>query len=165
MDVCGDYGGALTTVAHTQGGGYVILIYIMPRNKEGGESGESRQGNEQPRRPSYLDARRYPFAEEAGRAYFEGQEAMRNDSKANLSVYRVQIGPLLESHVVVLGDTPRRQLLERLDHAFASGKHVELTPDVLQHLMERRRHAEQAGPWVEGHYRPGNPVRLPRRRR
>jgi len=75
------------------------------------------------------------------------------------------LGPALEAHVVVLGDTPKKRLLEELQRSLGTGDHVELDPDVLEHLMERRRLAEQTGPWVEGHYRPGNTVRLPRRRR
>lgn len=138
----------------------------MPGNKEGGQSGESGQGKERVRRPSYLDARRYPSFDEAGRVYWESQEILRRDrSNADLSVYRVLLGPALDSHVVVLGDTPRKKLLEELQRALGAGEQVELDPDVLAHLMERRRVAEQAGPWVEAHYLPGKSIRLPRRRR
>jgi hypothetical protein len=137
----------------------------MPGNKEAGES-QGGQGKERVRRPSYLDARRYPSFEEAGEAYIESQETLRRDrSNADLSVYRVLVGPTLDAHVVVLGDTPKKKLLEELQRSLGTGEHVELDPDVLEHLMERRRIAEQTGPWVEAHYRPGNPVRLPRRRR
>src|SRR5258706_2400973 len=137
----------------------------MPANKEAGES-QGGQGKEKLRRPSYLDARRYPSFDEAGRAYVESQEIIRRDrNNADLSVYRVLLGPALESHVVVLGDTPKKKLLEELQRALGAGEPVELDPDVLEHLMERRRVAEQTGPWVEAHYRPGSTVRLPRRRR
>src|SRR5258706_12627784 len=137
----------------------------MPANKEAGES-QGGQGKEKLRRPAYLDARRYSSFDEAGRAYVESQEIIRRDrSNADLSVYRVLLGPDLESHVVVLGDTPKKRLLEELQRSLGTGDHVELDPDVLEHLMERRRLAEQTGPWVEGHYKPGIQVRLPRRRR
>jgi hypothetical protein len=129
------------------------------------EAGQS-QGKEKLRRPSFLDARRYPSFDEAGRVYVESQEIIRRDrSNADLSVYRVLLGPALEAHVVVLGDTPKKKLLEELQRSLGIGEHVDLDPDVLEHLMERRRMAEQTGPWVESHYRPGNPVRLPRRGR
>jgi hypothetical protein len=138
----------------------------MPRNKEGGNAPEGGKGRERLRRPSYLDSRRYPSPEEAGRAYFETQEAVRRDSgRADLSVYRLMIGPLFESHVVVLGDTPNKKLLEELQTTLGTGNHVELDEETLAHLMERRVQAEKIGPWVEGHYRPGSPVRFPRRRR
>src|SRR5215831_17229203 len=102
----------------------------MPR-KEAGEVGK-----EKPHRPSYLDARRYSSPEEAGRAYFESQEAVRRDrSRADLSVYRLQIALLLESYVVVLGDTPRKQLLEELERSLDTGEPVDLEQDVLEHLM------------------------------
>jgi hypothetical protein len=75
----------------------------MSRNIEGGESGERGQAKEQPhQRLSYLDARRYLSAEAAGKAYLESQEAIRRDAqKAELSVYRVLLGPLFQSHEVV----------------------------------------------------------------
>lgn len=133
----------------------------MP-SKEAGES----QGKEKPHRPSYLEARRYEDPQQAALAYLRSQEAVRRDSgRANLSVYRLMVGPELQSHVVVLGDTPNTKLFEELERFLRTGESVELEEDVLEHLMERRALAEQTGPWVEGHYRPGDPVRLPKRRR
>jgi hypothetical protein len=131
----------------------------------GKEVGES-QGKEKPHRPSYLEARRYPDPQEAAQAYLKSQEAIRTDKgRANLSVYRLMVGPQLESHVVVLGDTPNTRLFEELQRFLGTGETVEIEEDVLEHLMERRAQAERIGPWVEGHYLPGKLVRLPRRRR
>jgi hypothetical protein len=88
----------------------------MPR-KEGGQPGEGGQSKERVRRPSYLDARRYLDANDAAQAYFESQEAIRRDARnANLSVYRLLLGPLFDSHVVVLGDTPNKRLVEELEN-------------------------------------------------
>ncbi len=134
-----------------------------------GEKGEQRtpgQGNERIRRPSYLDARKYPSAEQAARAYHESQEHIRRDrSAADLSVYRLMVGPSLESHVVILGDTPNKRLREQLLVALGSGEPVDLDYEVLDHLMQRRQVAQGMGPWVEGHYRPGSTVHLPKRRK
>jgi hypothetical protein len=79
----------------------------MP-SKEAGESGK-----EKPHRPSYLDARRYQDPQQAALAYLKSQEAIwRDRGRANLSVYRLMIGPELQMHVVVLGDTPNTKLFE-----------------------------------------------------
>jgi hypothetical protein len=138
----------------------------MSRNTEGWESGERGQAKEQPhQRPSYLDARRYPSAEAAGKAYLESQEAIRRGArKADLSVYRVLLGPLVQPHVIVLGDTPHQQLLAALQRALGADEHVDLAAEMLEQLTGRRAEAEKLGRWVEGHYTPGIPMRLPKRR-
>jgi len=143
---------------------YARLEY-MPQNKETGES--QGQGKEKLRRPSYLDTRRYPTLEEAGRSYHESQESIRRDrtSTTDLSVYRVLVGPSLDAHIVVLGDTPKKELLEKLERALGAGERVELADDVLEDLLERREAAKRTGPWVESHLRFVKPVRMPRRRR
>jgi hypothetical protein len=71
--------------------------------------------------------------------YLKSQEAIRRDrGHANLSVYRLMVGPQLETHVVVLGDTPNTKLFEELQRFLATGESVELREDVLVHLMGRR---------------------------
>jgi hypothetical protein len=94
----------------------------MPRNKEGrGEEGKD-QGERKIRRPAFLDARRYPSFDEAGVAYFQSQEPIRRDRiNTDLSVYRMLVGPSLDAHVVVLGNTPKKKLLEELQRALATG--------------------------------------------
>ena len=118
-----------------------------------GEKGEQQppgQGNERVRRPSYLDARRYPSAEEAARAYHESQESIRRDRHAaDLSVYRLMIGPTLESHVVILGDTPNKRLRAQLLAALSSGEPVDLDYEVLDHLMQRRRSPKEPVPGLK----------------
>jgi hypothetical protein len=136
----------------------------MPHNHETEKS--EGHGKEKPRRPSYLEARRYQDPDEAARVYLQSQEAVRRDSgRADLSVYRLMVGPQLEPHVVVLGDTPNARLFDQLQRFLQTGETVALEEDVLEHLMERRTQAQHLSPWVEGHYRPGQPVHLPKRRR
>ena len=91
----------------------------MPGNREQGGSGQSEKRH---RRPSYLEARQYPSADEAARAYFESQETIRRDrGRADLSVYRLMIGPSFDSHVVVLGDTPNKDLFDELERTLSTG--------------------------------------------
>jgi hypothetical protein len=132
---------------------------------EKGEQQPSGPGHESGVRPAYLEARRYANAEEAARAYAESQDRMRRDRNAtNLSVYRLLVGPDLDSHVVILGDTPHERLRAELQTALSTGEPVELAIDVLEHLLQRRTAAKSMGSRVERHYRPGSQVRLPHRR-
>jgi hypothetical protein len=53
---------------------------------------------------------------------------------------------------------------ERIEQIlYAEGTPTQLPDDVLTVLTERRRHAQQIGPWVEGHYRPGKELRRRKR--
>jgi hypothetical protein len=71
----------------------------------------------------------------------------------------------MDSHVVILGDHPGDKLEDQLIQALGVGEPVALPEDVLEHLMQRRRAAQNTGSWVEGHYRPGLPKYLPKRRK
>jgi|SRR5579871_6827615 len=134
----------------------------MPEREGGpGEGGKDRE-----QRPAYLDARRYSDQETAARAYMEGQQALKKEAgQTDVSIFRLQFGPDLASHVVALGQTPPQALKDKLEIAFGTGERINLPDDVLAHLVARRRLASQTGPWVEGHYRPGKNIRLPKRRR
>jgi hypothetical protein len=74
---------------------------MTEREKKPGEGGK-----EQEHQPSYIDARRYPNQETAARAYMEGQQVLKKEAgKTDVSIFRLQFGPQLISHVVTLGQT------------------------------------------------------------
>jgi len=60
---------------------------------------------------------------------------------------------------VIVGDPPPADLHEQLLVVLAAGAPAVLPEAILRLLNARRATATQAGPWVEGHYRPG--TRLP----
>jgi hypothetical protein len=101
---------------------------------EKGEHQPSRQDKERLNRPSYLEARKYPSAEQAARAYTESQDRLRKDkTDSNLSIYRVMVGPTMDSHVEILGDPPNERLQAQLATALGAGEPVDLPYEVLQH--------------------------------
>lgn len=131
----------------------------MPGNERPPQPGEG--GKEQERWPDYLEVRRFPDMETAGRAYGEAQRALRRDAEnSDISVYRIQTGPGYTAHVIALGDAPGSELGAKLQEALALGVPAEVDADVLEYLIQRREQAKQLGPWVEQHHRPGQPVWL-----
>ena len=69
-------------------------------------------------------------------AYLGSQEAIwRDRGRANLSVYRLMVGPELDTHVVVLGDTPSTKLFGELQRFLGKGESIELEEYVLEHLL------------------------------
>ncbi len=60
-------------------------------------------------------------------------------------------------HVAVLGGPHVEAALQAQIETilYAEGSPTELPEEVLVYLAERRQQAQQIGPWVEGHYRPG----------
>jgi hypothetical protein len=83
------------------------------------------------------------------------QDAIQG-TPCDLSAYRFLIDRV--AHVSVVGEPPPDALDRQLATALAAGEATELSPNVLAMLMERRRRANRLGPWVEGHYRPGQPL-------
>ncbi len=123
---------------------------------------------EQPNNPErepkpYLKVARFSSELPAEQAYFQAQEALYTGPPNDLSVYRLQFEQI--SHVAVLGEEPPEELEQQLTAILAAGEPTTLPQDVLEFLRERREQAKQLGPWVEGHYRPGKPVRTKRRRK
>jgi hypothetical protein len=122
--------------------------------------GEPRSGHDQsPRRedepiPYYRAAR---FVEEnlAARVYAEVQDTIHG-TPCDLSAYRLLIDRV--PHVTVVGAPPPDALDQRLTAALAAGEAADLPANVVAMLLERRRQANHLGPWVEGHYRPGQPL-------
>ena len=87
-------------------------------------------------------------------AYFAAQEAVAaHAGDVDLSAYRFQLDRIY--HVVVLGDPPPTALHDELRAILAAGERATVPEDVLRLLNGRRAEATQVGPWVEGHYRPG----------
>jgi hypothetical protein len=113
----------------------------------------SDQPKEQEPTPYYL-ASRFQNERPAKKAYFQAQKVIysaRND--VGLSAYRFLLNRL--SHVAVIGAPPPDAVEKKIKRILASGAITALPDDVLRALMQRRAAATRAGPWVEGHYRPG----------
>ncbi len=103
---------------------------------------------------TYYLASRFSGERPAGRAYFQAQELIfRNDSIADLSVYRFQLDKIY--HVAVVGEKPPEDFENKLKNILSAGEYVPLPSDVLKTLIIRRWQQIKTGPWVERHYRPG----------
>ena len=104
--------------------------------------------------PRYHQAARFPGEELAGRAYFAAQETVATHAgDVDLSAYRFRLDRV--DHVAVLGDPPPTALHDELRRILATGEPATIPEDVLKLLNARRAEATEAGPWVEGHHRPG----------
>ena len=104
--------------------------------------------------PRYHQAARYSGNQPAGVAYVAAQEAIfAHADNVDLSAYRFRLDRV--DHVAVLGDPPPTALHDALRAILATGEPATIPEDVLKLLNARRAQATEAGPWVEGHYRPG----------
>lgn len=112
-------------------------------------------GKEQEPRPYYLAAR-FPGERLAGRAYFQAQELIFNTPDSDLSVFRIQLNQIY--HVAVLGIPPPQELEQKLRSILSTGDSTSLPADILKVLLQRRAQATRQGPWVEKHFRPGQPL-------
>ena len=116
----------------------------------------------EPKAEPWYKAARYDAEESSERAYFKAQETIFQQ-ECDVSVYRLLLKQLW--HVAVLGGAPAeaalQQQLERI--LYAQGTPTQLPEDLLTVLQERRKQAQNIGPWVQGHYRPGKEVRRRKR--
>ncbi len=104
--------------------------------------------------PRYHQAARFPGEGPAGVAYFAAQEAVAaHAGGVDLSAYRFQLNQVY--HVAALGDPPPAALHDALRAILAAGEPATIPEGILKLLNARRAEATGAGPWVEGHYRPG----------
>ena len=125
-----------------------------PEHQPGGQPEQS-PGPEQEHGPYYRAAR---FANEraAGQAYFAVQDAIFTAEDCDLSAYRLQLNRV--SHVAVLGQPPPEELDQTLVVLLAAGEATALPAEVVKLLVQRRRQATRGSSWLEGHYRPGQPL-------
>ena len=104
--------------------------------------------------PRYHHAARFAGDDPAGAAYGAAEDAIYvHAGDVDLSAYRFLLDRI--PHVVVLGDPPPTELHDELRAILSTGEPATVPEDVLKLLNARRQEAIQAGPWVEGHYRPG----------
>jgi hypothetical protein len=61
--------------------------------------------------------------------------------------------------VAVLGTRPAEALVRVIERTLEAGEPTAVPPNVRELLERRRAQARAIGPWVEGHYRPGMPLR------
>ena len=120
-----------------------------PERRPGGEPDPERT-----ELPRYHQAARFAGEEPAVQAYFAAQETIfAHAGDVDLSAYRFLLDRV--SHVVVLGGPPPTELHDALRAILAAGEPATLPEEVLKLLHARRAQASRAGPWVEGHHRPG----------
>lgn len=120
-------------------------------------------GGERPREPSsdsaetspYYQAARFPSERASGRAYARAQRTIF-EADCDLSAFRLQLDR--RWHVVVLGQIPPEALDRAVRQVLAAGESVSLSEQVLNLLFERRLRSIKQGPWVERHFRPGQPL-------
>jgi hypothetical protein len=107
--------------------------------------------------PRYHQAARFPTEELAGSAYFAAQDVVfEHAGDVDLSAYRFQLNRV--DHVVVLGAPPPTDLHDALRSILERGEPAVVPEEILRLLNARRTEATKAGPWVEGHYRPGKRI-------
>ena len=101
----------------------------------------------------YHRASRFRGESSSRRAYTQAQDILFNTPECDLSAYRFLLRQLW--HVAVLGESPAEDLEQKLQEILDRGQPVDLPPDILKFLSERRDQATKEAPWVERHYRPG----------
>lgn len=108
----------------------------------------------------YVHAARFRREGAATRAYQQAQTIIARED-VDLSVFRFLVDNA--THVAVIGEQPPPATHIQIERTLAYGEYIDLAGDVLDLLHDRRRLAQQIGPWVEGHYQPGRRFRLPER--
>ena len=108
-----------------------------------------------PELPAFQEIRRFPNEEVAGRAYWEAQQALRNEPKdCDVGIFRLKVNSVW--HVVVLGvgDRPPTSLLKKLDEILVGGESATLPDEAALQLTKRMNGRRDLGvDWFEGHYR------------
>ena len=129
----------------------------MRSPEQGEQPNVSRELNtiEQESGSYYLAAR---FTEElpARLAYSDAQVLIFNDSRADLSAYRLLLDQV--SHVAVVGESPPEDLHQQLIGILSQGELAYLLPEVVKALYDRRSQMKKHGSWIEGHYQEGKPL-------
>jgi hypothetical protein len=129
----------------------------MPAPERGGPPGRPEEPQHREFEPApYHRVARFPDAHSAGQVYAQAQDAIFQGPPSDISVYRFLLDQV--SHVAVLGEPPPPALDEALTAILAAGEPSNLPHGVLIALSERRRTMRRHGPWVEGHYHPGQPL-------
>ena len=112
----------------------------------------SREQSKQDPTP-YYRAARFHGEKPAGRAYNQAQETIFTAPDCELSAYRFHLDRVW--HVAVVGEQPPEDLERQLRRILSRGEPVALPEALLRMLKQRRVQATRLGPWIEGHYRPG----------
>ncbi len=115
-------------------------------------SGEREPKREAQSDSPYVRASRYVADEPALAAYAQAQDVLFS-TECDLSAYRIRYKEV--PHVVVLGSLPTPEIDGQLTKILEVGEPANLPQNVVITLAQRRIQAKRIGPWVEGHYRPG----------
>ena len=116
----------------------------MPAPEHAGEEPHHEAGQD-----PWYQARRYKGEHDSARPYAEVQAAIYRH-ECDLSAYRLNLDTVW--HVAVLGEKPTEAVIHVIERILSTGEATSLPDEVLEYLSERRKQAQQVGPWVEGHY-------------
>ncbi len=106
----------------------------------------------------------YPDHHSSSRPYNRIQQLIYENENLPLSIYRLKFEGLENFndgyYIAVLGEKPSEEYQERFRRILSGGEEVELPPEAMESLWQRRQETSQLGQWVEGHYRNGIRRRL-----
>jgi hypothetical protein len=122
----------------------------------GGQPVQPGEPNKELEQPTYSKAARFAGEKLAGKAYFEAQEVIFQDTESQLSAFRITLNAVY--HVAALGERPSDVTDQEITRILAQGMMTTLPSGVTAALNARRLEMKQHAEWVEGHYRPGKPL-------
>ncbi len=121
---------------------------------EGGRGAPEHNPKPEQELPEWYRAARYRGEQPAGQTYARVEETLYTHPDYDLSAYRLILEEIY--HVAVLGGIPKPEVQQTIEGMlYQMGTPTQLPEDILVFLTKRRAQAQQVGPWVEGHYRPG----------
>jgi hypothetical protein len=94
----------------------------------------------------YYRAARFRAELPSARAYSQAQSLIYEHKDNDLSVFRFHIERTW--CVTVLGEQPSPELQEQIARILRPGQRVDLPPELLQFLLQRRIEAAKQGDWV-----------------
>ncbi|MDP9314451.1 MAG: hypothetical protein M3R24_26835 [Chloroflexota bacterium] len=102
---------------------------------------------------------RYPDQYSSSRPYTQAQELIYQNDHLALSVFRLRFEGLDSFNdgyfVTVLGEKPSEEYQERFRRILSGGEEVELPPEAMESLWQRRQETSKVSVWYEGHYKHG----------
>lgn len=122
---------------------------------------ERQRGRDPNRRASpaeYRQAIRFPDESASNTAYEQTRQIIFEED-CDLSLYRAALLPDIVWHILVLGQTPKEQVRERINTSLAGGEAVELPEEVWQAFNQRRLEQSSKGTWVERRHLGGRKLR------
>jgi hypothetical protein len=127
----------------------------MSFKERGGYQPPEQPQRHEPEPGPYYRAARFREERRAAWVYQRVQDTIQG-TPCDLSAYRFLLDQV--AHVAVVGEPPAPALDQQLQWLLATGEPAKLPDGVVQLLTARRAQMRRYGPWIEGHYRPGQPL-------